>query len=192
MKTEALVVTKASVQMQIDAYSRNTATAVDCSWHRQALDVEVHPGAGITAFVQSTFASKRSSPKAQQKNIAAAPGGWGLWRPSGSNEEASISGSDNNTPSAIVKVLIGNKSLMTAEGLTVPQEIMNWTRPNEDRGRTCVHVAVGGAVVAAIAVQDPIKPEARGVVARLSQMNVCSRPPVTVSLMTEHNLYETS
>lgn len=34
---------------------------------------------------------------------------------------------------------------------------------------TCVMVAVGGAVAAALAIADPLKPEARGVVAALAQ-----------------------
>lgn len=39
-------------------------------------------------------------------------------------------------------------------------------------GRTCVLAAVGGAVVGAFAIQDPLKPEARGVVSALHGMGL--------------------
>ena len=40
------------------------------------------------------------------------------------------------------------------------------------RARTCVLVAVGGTLVGALAVADPIKPESGGVIAALHQMRI--------------------
>ena len=44
--------------------------------------------------------------------------------------------------------------------------------PMQDRGCSCVLVAVHRTLVGTLAVMDPIKPEARGVVAALYQMGI--------------------
>ena len=54
--------------------------------------------------------------------------------------------------------------LMRATSLRCP--------PAQDRGCTCLMVAVSRSLVAVLAVADPLKPEARGVVSALHQMGM--------------------
>lgn len=42
----------------------------------------------------------------------------------------------------------------------------------EDRSSTCVCVSVGQNLVGVLAIMDPIKPEARGVIQKLHQMGL--------------------
>lgn len=73
---------------------------------------------------------------------------------------------------ALERVAIGNRDMMIHLEIAMPKHALDWMRAMEDRGRTCVFVALRDAIVACVAIQDPIKPEARGVVARLSGMHV--------------------
>lgn len=61
---------------------------------------------------------------------------------------------------AEVHVAVGSRRLVAAAGL-LPAAAEAYMQEQEGLGRTCVLVAVGGAVVAALAIQDPLKPEAR-------------------------------
>lgn len=72
-----------------------------------------------------------------------------------------------------VAVMIGNRRLMQESSVapfTTATE--GYIRDMETRGCTCVFVAVGRTPVGVISVVDPIKPEARGVVAALHQMGL--------------------
>lgn len=71
-----------------------------------------------------------------------------------------------------VWVAAGNRSLMGAEGVAVPDAAERWLSAEEGRCRTSVCLAVGGALAAVLSVSDPLRPEAGGVVAALQQMGV--------------------
>jgi len=71
-----------------------------------------------------------------------------------------------------VRVCLGNKAMMADYGITVPQEVDAFVRSMEASGCTCIYVSVGIQLLAAIAVMDPIKPEARGVIAALHHMGL--------------------
>ena len=47
------------------------------------------------------------------------------------------------------------------------REVVEWMRERETGGATCVLVALAASVVACLAITDPLKPEAVGVVAAL-------------------------
>ena len=86
------------------------------------------------------------------------------------------SSSSNNTSSTSKKevaVCIGNSRLMEDSSVdSLSRESDAYIYEMESRGCTCVIVAVGHTPVGVIAVVDPIKPEARGVVAALHQMGL--------------------
>ncbi|GAB4815110.1 hypothetical protein N2152v2_002156 [Parachlorella kessleri] len=71
-----------------------------------------------------------------------------------------------------VRVVVGNKRMMTNHGVQIPQSAENYMRDMEDRGCSCVLVAVHHTLAGILAVMDPIKPEARGVVAALHTMGI--------------------
>ncbi|KAK9916964.1 hypothetical protein WJX75_009286 [Coccomyxa subellipsoidea] len=67
------------------------------------------------------------------------------------------------------KVVLGNKQMMADEGIPISKAVDDYMRDMEAKCCTCVMVAVGAAIVAVLAVTDPLKPEARGVVAALAR-----------------------
>lgn len=72
-----------------------------------------------------------------------------------------------------LRVAIGNKPFMQELGVDIAEaERTKWLRGQEDRGRTGLYVALGDTLAALVTIQDPIKPEARGTVARLMQAQV--------------------
>lgn len=71
-------------------------------------------------------------------------------------------------------VLIGNHNLMTDQGIPVPSACNEFLVDAERRARSCVVVAFDKEVAGAIAVADPVKPEAAGVIAMLAEMGVWS------------------
>ncbi|KAL4423767.1 hypothetical protein ABPG75_001068 [Micractinium tetrahymenae] len=73
---------------------------------------------------------------------------------------------------AEVLITVGNKRLMAESGITLPQAAQAYMREKESCGSTCVLVTVQQVLIGVIAVMDPIKPEARGVVAALHQMGM--------------------
>lgn len=95
--------------------------------------------------------------------------GFGIlgWVPGG--EDAAGGGADEKA----VRVAIGNKPFMQELGVDIAEaERTKWLRGQEDRGRTGLYVALGDRLAALVTIQDPIKPEARGTVARLMQAKV--------------------
>ena len=69
-------------------------------------------------------------------------------------------------------VMVGNRKLMEAEGVALDASAEAYLEETNARARTCVLVAVGGELVGALAVADPIKPESGGVIAALHQMHI--------------------
>ena len=62
---------------------------------------------------------------------------------------------------------IGNRALMAAEGVEVGPEVEAWMADREGRAFTCVLLAGDARVAAVLAITDPLKPEAKAVVAAL-------------------------
>ena len=58
-------------------------------------------------------------------------------------------------------MLVGSPALMAAAGLALPPGAERYMHDMQGLGRTCVLVALGGSVAAAVAIQDPLKSEAR-------------------------------
>ncbi|OVA10248.1 Cation-transporting P-type ATPase [Macleaya cordata] len=71
-------------------------------------------------------------------------------------------------------VLVGNKRLMQACNVSVGPEVEDYMSESEQLARTCVLVAVDGMVAGALAVTDPVKPEAEQVISFLRSMNISS------------------
>ncbi|GLT62330.1 hypothetical protein SLA2020_349760 [Shorea laevis] len=71
-------------------------------------------------------------------------------------------------------VLVGNKRLMKTYDIPVYSEVENYISENEQLARTCVLVAIDGKVAGAIAVTDPVKPEAIRVISYLRSMGISS------------------
>ncbi|KAI3523438.1 hypothetical protein L1887_01565 [Cichorium endivia] len=71
-------------------------------------------------------------------------------------------------------VLVGNKKLMRSFNVSVGPEVETYFSDNEKLARTCVLVAIDGKVAGAVAVTDPVKPEAARVVSFLRSMSIRS------------------
>lgn len=71
-------------------------------------------------------------------------------------------------------VLVGNKKLMRSFNILISPEVQNYFSDNEKLARTCVLVAIDGKIVGAVAVTDPVKPEAARVISYLRSMNIKS------------------
>ncbi|GKU94061.1 hypothetical protein SLEP1_g7598 [Rubroshorea leprosula] len=71
-------------------------------------------------------------------------------------------------------VLVGNKRLMQTYNIPVCYEVENYISENEQLARTCVLVAIDGKVAGALAVTDPVKPEAMRVISYLHSMGISS------------------
>eukprot|EP00891_Asterochloris_glomerata_P002470 jgi/Astpho2/2470/e_gw1.00048.183.1_t len=71
-----------------------------------------------------------------------------------------------------VRVTMGNKQMMRDEEVAISQAVDDYMREMENQCCTCIMLAVNDVVVAVVAVTDPLKPEARGVIAALHQMGM--------------------
>ncbi|KAD4384246.1 hypothetical protein E3N88_24414 [Mikania micrantha] len=69
-------------------------------------------------------------------------------------------------------VLVGSKRLMRSFNIPINLEVENYFTDNENLARTCVLVAIDGQIAGAVAVTDPVKPEASRVVSYLQSMNI--------------------
>jgi cation transport ATPase len=121
-------------------------------------DVEVAVGQGISGLVQlpgscAGGAGQLQAPDAlhalcHQPASAAAHG-----------QEGAAAGA--RLPAVELRVLVGSPRFLAAAGVSVPPAAERYMREQEGLGRTVVLVAAGGCLLAAAAVQDPLKPEAR-------------------------------
>jgi Cu+-exporting ATPase len=150
----------------------NTSAAVD-----QLKEVEVVVGQGIKGWLplSPTF-PEASALAALQRINTSSPGS-----PNSSAKTLNTSNNNSNTTATTtpkdqkmeVSVLVGNQRLLQETSVTaLSRDTETYIRDMESRGCTCVIVAIGHAPVGVIAVVDPIKPEARGVVAALHQMGL--------------------
>lgn len=71
-----------------------------------------------------------------------------------------------------MRVCIGNRKLMQAEGLHVPESAELWMKREEEHGRTAVVLAIDKTAACIFAIADPLKPEAREVVEYLQGMGI--------------------
>lgn len=71
-------------------------------------------------------------------------------------------------------VVVGSPRLMSDRGMTLPPELATARAGVEAAGRTCVAVAVDGAVVGLLALADTVKPSAAPAVAALSTLGLRS------------------
>ena len=85
-------------------------------------------------------------------------------QPKGSRQQPHSSSSSSS-----LAVAIGNRLLLQEQGVQLLPEVEEFMQSREGMGQTCVLVGVNGKAVAALAVADPLKPEAAGVVAALQQ-----------------------
>ena len=71
-----------------------------------------------------------------------------------------------------VEVVMGNKKILDDAEIEVPKDVAAHVGRVQRDAHTCVLVAMNRDVVGALAITDPIRPEAAGVVAALSRMGV--------------------
>lgn len=71
-------------------------------------------------------------------------------------------------------VLVGNKRLMQEFEAPMSSEVEEYMSEMEDLARTCVLVAIDRVICGALAVSDPLKPEAGRVISHLSSMGITS------------------
>lgn len=72
--------------------------------------------------------------------------------------------------SEVYEVCIGNREWMKRNGVTIPQDVENTMRKEEDMGRTVVLAVIDGELSAIISVSDAIKPEAHLAIYTLKKM----------------------
>ncbi|KAG0464447.1 hypothetical protein HPP92_020516 [Vanilla planifolia] len=71
-------------------------------------------------------------------------------------------------------VLVGNKRLMLDAKVPISAEVDHYVRKTEHLARTCVLIALDSVISGALAISDPLKPEAGRVISFLSLMNITS------------------
>ncbi|OXU19849.1 hypothetical protein TSAR_002000 [Trichomalopsis sarcophagae] len=76
----------------------------------------------------------------------------------------------NADNSEVYEVCIGNREWMKRNGITIPQDVENTMRKEEDMGRTVVLAVIDGELSAIISVSDAIKPEAHLAIYTLKKM----------------------
>ena len=72
------------------------------------------------------------------------------------------------------QVVMGNKKLLDEAEIHLPKDVVSYMGMLQRDARTCVLVSMNREVIGSLAITDPIRPEAAGVVAALSRMGVQS------------------
>lgn len=128
-------------------------TGLCCS----ACFLQNHPGKGVTAQLPdpslSCGGSKQPQQQQQPQQVHIQANGSSKQQPAGSS----------------LHVALGNRLLMQEQGVLLGPEVEDYMQSREAQGQTCVLVGINGKAVAALAVSDPLKPEALGVVAALQR-----------------------
>ncbi|EIE26688.1 heavy metal P-type ATPase [Coccomyxa subellipsoidea C-169] len=129
---------------------------------------QVGGGAKVTAGTKGAPAARRLDWVRPAKDVLSVAGkgvlGWVAVGP-----EISRSPIKGKEGPRDVKVILGNKQMMADEGIPISKAVDDYMRDMEAKCCTCVMVALAGSIVAVLAVTDPLKPEARGVVAALAR-----------------------
>ena len=127
----------------------------DVSWLPvTADDVEVIPGLGVRGGVDSATLLPSTS------TTPALP-------PSSSLILPTIPPPPSPSPPPYLRVAVGSERLMAEEGVSLPAAAVDWAASAARRARSVVYIAIDGALAGALAVADPPRPEAAGVVAAL-------------------------
>ncbi len=116
-----------------------------CAGHPPSA-AQTHPGKGVTTFIPDDVAT-------QPRKSA-----------SGSPRTLTTQHSSNGGG---LRIALGNRRLMLEQAVSIGVEAQAFMSLHEGQARTCVLVGINGNVVAALAIADPLKPEARTVVAAL-------------------------
>ncbi|GIL89731.1 hypothetical protein Vretifemale_17508 [Volvox reticuliferus] len=127
----------------------------------KALDVAVTPGVGITCAISTEHLAQlgaAAAGAAASSSRVGSRGGSAVALPAALGAAAA-----NGT----VRVAVGNRLLMQQELVDIPAEADAFIGPMESCGNTVVHVALNGRLAGVLAVADPLKAEAAGVVAAL-------------------------
>lgn len=70
------------------------------------------------------------------------------------------------------EILVGNRKLLESRGIQLPGHAQTVVKQLEAQGQTIALVAVGGNPLGVIAIEDPVRPEALGLVQSLKQAGV--------------------
>jgi cation transport ATPase len=108
--------------------------------------MQTHPGKGVTTFVPD--------------NVATQP------RKSASGSPRTLTTQQHGSTGGL-RLALGNRRLMLEQAVSIGVDAQAFMSLHEGQARTCVLVGINGNVVAALAIADPLKPEARTVVAAL-------------------------
>jgi hypothetical protein len=108
--------------------------------------MQTHPGKGVTTFIPDNVATQ------PRKSASGSP------RTLTTQEHGSTGG---------LRLALGNRRLMLEQAVSIGVDAQAFMSLHEGQARTCVLVGINGNVVAALAIADPLKPEARTVVAAL-------------------------
>lgn len=122
-----------------------------------------HPGKGVTARLPDPTSSKSSSKTGSSNGKQA-----DLTRPHTAHS-SSGSLSQQGSVDCGLNIALGNRLLMQEQGVVLPAAVEEYMQQREALGQTCVLMGINGKVVAAMAISDPLKPEAAGVVAALQR-----------------------
>ncbi|GLI67539.1 hypothetical protein VaNZ11_011761 [Volvox africanus] len=125
------------------------------------LDALVTPGVGITCAVSAEHLAQLAAAAAGAAAASSRSGS------RGGSAAALPAASGSAAASSTVRVAVGNRLLMQQELVDVPAEAEAFNEPMESCGHTVVHVALNGRLAGVLAVADPLKAEAAGVVAAL-------------------------
>ena len=120
-------------------------------------DVDVVPGLGVRGGVDSSTLLLPSS--ITSTSTATTPTATSL-----------IPTTPQPPPSPLspyLRVAVGSERLMAEEGVPLPVAVVDWASSSARRARSVVYVSLDGRLAGAIAVADPPRPEAAGVVAFL-------------------------
>ncbi|GIL57370.1 hypothetical protein Vafri_12621 [Volvox africanus] len=127
----------------------------------KALDVVVTPGVGITCAVSAEHLAQLAAVAAGAAAASSRSGS------RGGSAAALPAASGSAAACSTVRVAVGNRLLMQQELVDIPAEAEVFSGPMESCGQTVVHVALNGRLAGVLAVADPLKTEAAGVVAAL-------------------------
>lgn len=130
-------------------------------------EVQNHPGKGVTAHLPvmaglgGNSSSKQSLQQQHQQQVHI--------QANGSSQQLPPASGSSNSSSGRLCVALGNRLLMQEQGMVLLPEAEGYMESREGMGQTCVLVGINGSVVAALAISDPLKPEAAGVLAALQR-----------------------
>nr|WP_240974386.1 heavy metal translocating P-type ATPase [Arthrobacter sp. SF27] len=85
---------------------------------------------------------------------------------------ASLTGRGVKADVGASAVMVGGPNLIAAEGLQVPPELRNQTRPWVERGASVLHVIRGGEVIGAVSLEDEVREESRQAIPALQKRGI--------------------